>query len=427
MGDKSFISVPHVRLTRHLSNPFAAHGPYGERQRRVISHEGCRQAAHEISSWPGHSETPLIRLRGLASAIGVRSVWYKDESRRFGLGSFKALGGAYAVARLLSTEVKRRIGASTLTSADLLTGVYREITGSVTVTCATDGNHGRSVAWGAQLFGCNCVIFVHETVSESRKRAIESYGATVITTAGNYDDAIAHAALEAKKNAWVVVSDTSYPGYTDIPRDVMQGYAMMAEEIVQQLPRRPTHTFVQGGVGALASAVCAHFWETWGTQRPRFVVVEPDKADCILQSARSSRRTTVRGDLDTIMAGLACGEVSLLAWDILADGAHDLITVPDSGVRDCMRLLAEGVSGDPPIVAGESAVAGLLGLLATTNEPSVARELDLGSESDVVLIGSEGDTDPDLYRSIIGCGAAQVRDSGMGLRASGAARRSGRL
>ncbi|RDD62788.1 diaminopropionate ammonia-lyase [Ferruginivarius sediminum] len=397
------IDIPDFHY-RYFHNPRAAGAvAYGERQRAVLSAEGCRAARAEISTWPGYAPTPLVDLPGLAKALGLGRVRYKDESRRFELNSFKALGGAYAVMRLLIGEIERRKGISGVTSKDLLARTHADVTGDITVTCATDGNHGRSVAWGARNFGCNCTIFIHATVSEGRKQAIERYGARVERVAGNYDDSIKHAARAAAENGWFVVSDTSYEGYMDVPRDVMQGYTVMADEIVDQLEGDgPSHLFVQGGVGGFPAAVISQFWETWGTDRPRAVVVEPDKAACIFESMRQGHPTAVAGDLDTVMAGLACGEVSLLAWEILDQGADDVMEVSDAGVPACMRLLARGADGDPPLVAGESAVAGLLGLIAAMRDPDVAGQLGLGPESDVLLIGSEGDTDPELYREIVG-------------------------
>jgi diaminopropionate ammonia-lyase len=397
---------------RHVHNDRAVGArAYGGRQRKVLNHEALEAARREISSWPGYQPSPMVSLAGLAAAAGVDAIWYKDESQRFGLGSFKALGGAYAVLRLLIAEIEKRTGRGGVTSRDLVAGSYREITRDITVTCATDGNHGRSVAWGAQTFGCKCVIYIHATVSEARKRAIAAFGATVVRTRGNYDDSVREAAEAAAKHGRFVVSDTSYEGYMDVPRDVMQGYALMVDEALQQLPEgtRPTHVFVQGGVGGLAAAVCGHFWERWGAERPRFVVVEPDKAACLFESARLGRPTVVLGELDTIMAGLACGEVSLLAWEILEEGADDFLTVPDEAAIECMRLLARGAGADIPVVAGESAVAGLAGLLLALDHPDTARALGLSTVSRALLIGSEGDTDPEFYRKTVGRSADAVR------------------
>ncbi len=399
----------HAAMPTVFHNPRAATGrDYPEECRGVLSRARHAEAAREVGSWPGYATTPLTALPGLAARAGIARLWYKDEGGRFGLGSFKALGGAYAVFRLLAREICRRSGVASVSAEELLAGRYRELVAQITVTCATDGNHGRSVAWGAQIFGCRCVIYIHALVSAGRGAAIARYGAEVVRTRGNYDDSVRQAAEDAARKGWFVVSDTSYEGYMDVPRDVMQGYSIMVDEALRQLPtgERPTHVFVQGGVGGLAAAVCAHLWETLGPERPRLIVVEPDKADCLHRSAQSGQPTAVHGELDTLMAGLACGEVSPLAWRILASGADDFMTITDAAAVDCMRLLAAGAAADPSIVAGESAVAGLAGMLAAAE----LRELGLDGMSRVLVFGTEGDTDPELYQRLVGVGASQVRE-----------------
>jgi diaminopropionate ammonia-lyase len=377
---------------------------YDARLRAVLNETGLEEARREIASWPGYAPTPLVDLPGLAAAAGLGQVWYKDEGARFGLGSFKALGGAYAVCRLLRRQVAARTGVAEVTTADLLSGRYRDILSGITVCTATDGNHGRSVAWGAETFGCRCAIYIHATVSAGRERAMADLGAVVHRVAGNYDDSVRQAAADAEANGWFVVSDTSYEGYTEIPRDVMHGYMVMADEAIDQLPETapPSHVFVQGGVGGLGAAVCARFWLRYGAGRPRFLVVEPERAACLFESAKAGRRVTVTGALDTVMAGLAAGEVSLLAWEILRAGADGFMTVPDSAAEALMRLLAQGVAGDPPLVAGESAVAGLAGALGALQDTALAERLGLSPESRVLVFDSEGATDPELYRKIVG-------------------------
>lgn len=362
--------------------PYLASGP--------LTAAGFAAAAREIAAWPGYAPTPLLALPALAASLGAAELWYKDERGRFGLKSFKALGGAYAVRRVLA---RQRLPAK-----------------EVTVTCATDGNHGRSVAWGAQLFGCGCVIFIHETVSEGRAEAIRRYGAAVRRVKGNYDDAVRHAAAEAARNGWYVVSDTSYEGYRDVPRDVMHGYGVMAGEIFAQLPahRVPTHVFVQAGVGALAAAICASFWLHWRERRPRLVVVEPARADCLYRSLEAGRPVAVHGDLDTVMAGLACGEASELAWEVLAAGADAAIAIDDGYALEAVRVLAAPRAGDSVIVAGETGGAGLGALLAMKDRPELHTRLALGAESMVLLLGSEGDTDPEIYRRIVGRSSEEV-------------------
>lgn len=374
----------------------------------ILSSESFKIARREITSWPGYRPTPLRSLDGLARELGVGKILYKDEAERFGLGSFKALGGAYAVFRLVQREIEKRAGHLVLAS-EILSGRYKSITEQVTVTCATDGNHGRSVAWGAGLFGCRCVIYVHATVSQPRCDAIASYGAEVRRVPGNYDDAVRQADRDARTNGWQIISDTSYEGYTDVPRDVMQGYCVMVDEALEQMSQRPTHVFVQGGVGGLAAAVCSHLWQVYGAQRPLYVVVEPNKADCIYQSAVAGHPVVVHGALDTIMAGLACGEVSLLAWRILEPGADAFMTITDAAAAETMRMLAMAPYGDQPIVAGESAVAGLAGAAIAARDDEVRRRLSLGPRSVVLLFGTEGATDPDVYQQIVGYSAHQVR------------------
>lgn len=395
-----------------FSNPRADRGAdYGPHEREILSRAGFDAAYREISSWPGYAPTPLVALPGLAAAAGIAMAWYKDEGGRFCLGSFKALGGAYAVFRVLADDVGRRAGDDNVKSADLVGGRYRDITSAITVTAATDGNHGRSVAWGARTFGCRCVIYLPTSVSEWRQATIARYGAEVVCVPGTFDDAVRWAAADAARNGWYAVPDTAGDGGVAAPRHVMQGYTVMVDEVIRQLSagERPTHAFVQVGVGGLAAAVCAHMWESWGRERPRFIVVEPEKADCAYQSAVHGRPTTVEGNLDTVMAGLAAGEVSPLAWRILERGADAFMTVPDSAALDCVVLLADGVDGDRPVVAGESAVGGLAGLLAAAMDPRARRDLGLGAASRVLLIGSEGDTDPELYRRIVGRTGEEVR------------------
>jgi diaminopropionate ammonia-lyase len=356
----------------------------------VLTAEGFAAAEREIASWPGYAATPLVRLDGLARRLGLAAVWYKDERGRFGLKSFKALGGAYAVRRVLEREARPA----------------RELT----VTCATDGNHGRSVAWGARLFGCHCVIFIHATVSEGRAEAIRRYGAEVVRVPGNYDDAVRYAAAEAARHGWFVVSDTSYAGYRDVPVDVMHGYGVMAAEILRQLPagELPTHVFVQVGVGALAAAICASFWLAWGARRPRFVAVEPARADCLARSIEAGRPVAVHGDLETVMAGLACGEVSELAWEILREGTDAALAIGDDWALEAVRALADPRDGDPVIVAGETGGAGLAAALALRERPDLRTQLGLDARSRVLLLGSEGDTDPEIYRRIVGKSAEEL-------------------
>ena len=365
----------------------------------VLPESGFRRARAEITSWAGYAPTPLVPLPEVARDARVAAVHYKDEGGRFGLGSFKALGGAYAVMRLLLAELARRGVADAADSAALVGGLHRAATQAITVCCATDGNHGRSVAWGAKRFGARCVIFVHETVSQGRRDAIAAHGATIRVVPGNYDDAVREAQRSAEREGWFVVSDTSYPGYTEVPRDVMQGYRLMAEEALEALEAPPTHVFIQGGVGGVAAAVSVQLRARHPDRPPRLVVVEPDQAACLLASAEAGGLTAIEGELDTLMAGLACGEPSLLAWQELERGGFAFMAVPDASAVDCMKLLARR---EPKLVAGESAVAGLAGLLLAAREPFARTALGLEEDSRILLFGTEGATDPAVYARLVG-------------------------
>ena len=357
----------------------------------------AQSALTEISQWRGYAPTPLVSLDDFAAQAGVGAVYYKDESRRFALGSFKALGGAYAVLRLVQRQLRAQ-GIDAI-AAQLESGAHRSATESLTVVTATDGNHGRSVAWGAARFGCACRIYIHAAVSESRAQAMRELGAAVVRVRGNYDDSVHCAARDAEDNGWFVVSDTSYPGYVDVPAQVMAGYAVMMAEAAAQWQGAITHLFVQGGVGGLAASMTAWLRQTFGRDCPRIIVVEPQLADCLFQSARNGCATRVHIDEETVMAGLSCGEVSALAWQVLADCADDFLTIGDELVAPLMRALAKR---DDAIEAGESAVAGLGGCLAACADAQLKSALRLTRDSRVLTLGTEGATDRAIYDSIVG-------------------------
>lgn len=358
----------------------------------VLPAGGFRRARAEITAWPGYAPTPLRDLPALAMRAGVASVQMKDESGRFGLGSFKALGGAYAVLGVMQAELARQGIAKAATAAELMAGLHASA--GITVTCATDGNHGRSVAWGARRFGADCVIFVHPGVSQGRRDAIASFGAEVREVPGTYDDSVRAAAAAAAEHGWRVVSDTSWPGYTEIPREVMQGYRLLAAEALEAwsgLP--PTHAFVQAGVGGMAAAVSVQLRTL--QPAPALVVVEPHDAACLMASAEAGT-ITAAGSLDTIMGGLACGEPSLIAWQELERAAAAFLSIPDSAAVAAMRVLA-GCG----VVSGESGAAGLGGLLRAAADPQARAALGLDRSSRILLFSTEGATDPELYARLV--------------------------
>lgn len=408
-------------------NPNAAskQEKYGQLRSQALNIKGFDAASQEITHWPNYAPTPLHRLPALAQSLGVAELYYKDESTRFILKSFKALGGAYAVFRLIQQAVAKQHPEHVASPEEVISGKFKNIVSQLTVTCATDGNHGRSVAWGAQTFGCRCVIYVHSMVSQGRADAISGFGAEVIRVQGNYDNSVHHAAQQAERNGWTVVSDTSYDGYRDIPIDVMHGYGVMSREIVEQLGQAsgransqatdqvddqipPTHVIVQAGVGAFAASVCAVFWLMWGDKRPDFIVVEPDNAACLLASAQAGELVTIEGDLDTVMAGLACGEVSPVAWEILSASVDAFTTVSDHYALEGMKILARPDGDDTAIVSGETGTTGLALLLAAKNSVSLSTALKLDRHSRVLILGSEGDTDPDIYYQVVSQTALEV-------------------
>jgi diaminopropionate ammonia-lyase len=365
----------------------------------VVDAAGFARAAAEIKTWPGYAPTPLRRLDGLAHALGIGGIFYKDEGSRFGLGAFKAVGGAYAVLRHLQDKLGGEV-----TAADLIAGKYRDKTEDITVCTATDGNHGKSVAWGARLFGCRAVIYIHQGVSVGREQAIAAFGAEMRRIPDNYDASVRACAADAAGNGWQVISDTTWEGYRDIPRHVMHGYGIMMREALEQLPAKEdiTHVFIQAGVGGLPAAVAGFLWLELDALRPKIVVVEPEKADCHYQSARAGKPTAVTGKLDTLMAGLACGEVSPLAWSLLEKASFAFMTVPDDAAIFAMKTLAQGIGGDPRIVGGEAGVGGLAGLIAAASDERARSALLLDARSKVLIIGSEGATDPVLYEELVG-------------------------
>ncbi len=380
---------------------------YGRHLDQILPSADFDAAHAEISSWPGYAPTPLVRLPGLAAAFGIGELLYKEERHRFGLNSFKALGGAYAVMRVLAKELARRGVTEPVTSKDLAAGRWRDITKTITVTSATDGNHGRSVAWGAKTFGCRCVIFIHETVSEARGQAIAAFGAEVHRVSGGYDDSVRHTFAQAAKNGWFVVQDTGTPDYEEVPRDITSGYGVIAREVLAQVKQPPTHVFAPAGVGGLASALLAQFWIKLGT-RPFFIVLEPTRADCVYRSIEAGKRTDVRITDETVMAGLSCGEVSTLAWPVLREGADAAMAIDDQFALEGMRRFASPTSGDPAIVAGECSGGGLGALLALRDRPDLRKTLGLDATSRVLLIGTEGDTDAGIYKSVVGKSAKEV-------------------
>lgn len=340
-------------------------------------------ARAEIPTWAGYAPTPLLDLPGLAAGLGLGAVQTKYEAGRFGLGSFKALGGAFGVTALLADldEAGRK---------------------AATVVTASDGNHGLSVAWGARRLGCQCKIYLHEGVAESRADLIRAQGSEVVRVVGNYDDSTHRAKADAAANGWYLVSDTAIGAEDVAPGLVMAGYTVMMDEIVAQVGADvPSHVFVQGGCGGLAAAVFGALYEAWGT-RARFVMVEPDKADCLFQSARAGHPVRIEGDLDTVMGGLSVGEVSLTAWQTIRATTRDFMTIGDEAAIATMGALGRGQWGDAPLVVGDAGSAGLAGLIAAAQDDAIRAALGLDAASRVLTIVTEGAVDAPGYQALTG-------------------------
>ncbi len=364
---------------------------------------------------PGYQISPLRNLSNLASMIGVGGIWVKDESVRLSLNSFKVLGGSFAIYSFIKNQLG--LEGKDLSFGQLISDETRAKLGDLTFATATDGNHGRGVAWAADKLNCRAVIYVHKDTSQARIDAIAGYGADVRVVDGTYDDAVRQASVDAEENGWQVISDTSWEGYEDVPKWVMQGYTTMLSEAQEQLAGqgmvKPTHVFVQGGVGALAAATVGFYSARFGQDRPTTVVVEPATAECLLESARigDGKPHAVEGDLQTIMAGLACGEPSPIAWGVLWDCVDAFLASPDYVAAKGMRVYATPLSGDPFIVSGESGAVTLGALMFVAEYPQFAALKDylgLGPDSQVLLINSEGNTDPDEFRRVVWEGADSI-------------------
>ena len=391
-------------------NPRATRADYPAELSAIMNIAQAHQSREWLSSWRGihRPATPLYDLPDAAARCQVGRLCLKDESVRSPLGSFKALGAPIALVRQIL-----RLHPD-FEPAAILTGRYAEALRGYTVISATDGNHGRGLAAAAQDAGCRCVIVLHAHVSPEREQAIAAYGADIVRIAGNYDESVQEAARLAAAHGWQVIADTSYDGYEDIPRDVMQGYGAIAEEIVEQTSAQRgragafTHVFLQGGVGGMAAGLASYFWEYHGPQRPCFISVEPAQADCLLQSAIQGRPAKATGTVDSVMAGLACGETSPLAWRFLQPCVDVFMTIEDEQAIEAMRTLAQGSERDTPIVAGESGVAGLAALEWLRSDPQRSEQVGLTAESRVLIISTEGATAPREYTRLVGQSAEQV-------------------
>ena len=378
----------------------------------AVSDEASARAQRFHAGFPGYAPTPLHRLDGLAGALGVGRVYVKDESRRFDLNAFKVLGGGYAMGCCLAEKLGRSIDDC---SFDFLAGAQtRAKLGDVTFITATDGNHGRGVAWMARRLGQRCVVYMPKGTAPERLENVRRQGAQASILDCNYDGCVHLAEQHARENDWILTQDTAWDGYEQIPTRIMQGYTTIAREIDAQLAEMgeamPTHILLQAGVGSFAAAMLGYYAAKLGDARPVSVIVEPNAADCILRTARADdgQLRFVTGDMPTIMAGLACGEPSTVSWRILDAYADAFLAMPDSAAAGGMRMLGNPLPGDERIISGESgaSTAGALREIMVNPALTELRErLNFGPGARVLLISTEGDTDRENYRRIVWDGA----------------------
>lgn len=356
----------------------------------------------------GYDPTPLVSLEYLAKKLGLKNILVKDESKRFGLNAFKVLGGSYALAKLLAEKLNIDMNHFDLKNIKTL------LKEPVVFTTATAGNHGTGVAWAAREMGQKAVVFMPKGSAKASVERIRALGADCIVTDVNYDDTVRLANKTAQENGWLLVQDTAWDGYETIPTWISQGYMTMADEAVEQLNEFkdlvPTHIMLQAGVGAMAGGILGYLVDALGVQNFKAIVSEPVTADCVYQSAqaKSGQLIAVDGDLNSIMAGLACGEVNPITWPILKDCTFAFAKVEDSIAATGMRILGNPLKGDDPITSGPSGAINLGLLYALSNSPEQAdlkESLGLNEESVVLIFSTEGDTNTDLYRKVVweGC------------------------
>ena len=349
----------------------------------VLNKETIDKAFKSLSGWENYEPTPLLNLNKLSKDLGLKNIFYKDESKRFGLKSFKALGGAYAVAEVSAGRK------------------------DVVVATATAGNHGKSVAWGAKRLGIACKIFISEFVSETRADEMRKLGAEVTRVKGNYENSLDECIKQSKKNGWEIVQDVAWEDYQKVPKLTMAGYSVMIEEISKQTDHYITHIFLQAGVGGMASGVIAGV-ARYFKRIPKIIIVEPKNADCVLKSIDAGKLTRVEIEKESIMGGMSCGDVSLVPWQILKNSVNNCLSIPDADIPLSVAMLAKGYFGDDNIVAGECSAPALISINVSCNNEQIKKDLELDMNSNVLLIGCEGDTDIKLYNELLSKGSEQL-------------------
>ena len=344
---------------------------------QILSAEDIDIAYKTISSWDNYLSTPLISLNKLNEKLKLNKIFYKDESKRFHLKSFKALGGAYAVEKIIKGNDKN------------------------VISTATAGNHGRSVAWGAQKNGLECKIFISEFVSESRAKVMRNFGADVIRVKGNYEDSLNECIMQSNKNNWQIVQDVAWEDYKLVPKLTMAGYSVMMKETSEQIKNEKiSHVILQAGVGGMAAAMVAGI-ARYLDYIPQIIVVEPDSAACVLESINKGKIEKISIEKESIMGGMSCGEVSLVPWEILKNSVHFCVTVSDDYISKTIKYLANKEFSNEKIIGGECSTPGIVSLAGLNNDYETRKKINLNENSNVLIFGCEGDADEELYKKLL--------------------------
>ena len=344
---------------------------------KILSSDDIDEAYKVISNWDNYSPTPLISLNKLNNKLKLNKIFYKDESKRFHLKSFKALGGAYAVEKIIKGNDKK------------------------VISTATAGNHGRSVAWGSQKNNLECKIFISEFVSESRAQVMRSFGADVIRVKGNYEDSLNECIKQSKKNNWQIVQDVAWEDYKLVPKLTMAGYSVMMKEVSEQITNEKiSHVILQAGVGGMAAAMVAGI-ARYLDHIPQIIIVEPDSAACVLESIKKGKIEKISIEKESIMGGMSCGEVSLVPWEILKNSVHFCVTVPDDYISKTVKYLANKEFSEEKIIGGECSTPGIASLIGLSNNHETRKKISLNENSNVLLFGCEGDADEELYQKLL--------------------------
>ena len=343
----------------------------------VLPEKDIDEAFKVISSWENYLPTPLISLNKLSEKLKLNEIFYKDESKRFHLKSFKALGGAYAVEKVTENN-KEKI-----------------------ISTATAGNHGRSVAWGSKKLGLECKIFISDYVSENRAKVMRSFGAEVIRVKGNYENSLNECIKQSNQNKWQIVQDVAWKDYKLVPKLTMAGYSVMMKEISKQINNQKiSHVFLQAGVGGMAAAMVAGIAK-YLNHVPQIIIVEPENAACVLESIKIGKIEKISIKKESIMGGMSCNEVSLLPWQILKNSVNHCVTVSDDYVSKTVKFLASSEFSEEKIVGGECSTPGIISLIGISNDPVIRKKINLNDNSNVLLLGCEGDADEELYQKLL--------------------------